>query len=185
VAVILITVLAEIGRCVMVTPAFSTRSWNGRHLKVASVTPTERERIVREIIATRAFQLSEAHGFEPGHGLEDWRQAEAEVLRPLDCGCLVLDRSLELNTDAACFGEGTIEIYVEPKRLTVCGKAKDCPAAFGPDQPGTKGSPVSIVRKFDLPFEIDPSEVRAKFKGRMIQIELPKACKTLTACAAI
>lgn len=169
----------------MATPSFSAPSWNGRHLKVASVTPEERNRIVREKIAIRAFQLSEAHGFEPGHGLEDWRKAEAEILGPLNCGCLVLDRSLKLSADAACFGEGTIEVYVEPRRLTICGKARECAADPGSVPAGTKPSSVSVIRKVDLPFEIDPSEVSATFKGRMIQMELPKACRNLTACAAI
>ncbi|HEV2523180.1 MAG TPA: DUF2934 domain-containing protein [Candidatus Acidoferrales bacterium] len=169
----------------MDTLRFSTRSWNGRRLKVASVTPEERKRIVRETIASRAFQLSEARGFEPGHGLDDWRRAEAEILGSLNCGCLVLDRSLELSTDAACFAEGTIEIYVEPRRLTICGKGRECAADPGSVQTGAKISSVSIVRNVDLPFEIDPSRVSATFKGRMIQIELPKACATLTACAAI
>lgn len=167
----------------MAAPTFSTRSWNGRHLKVASATPEERKRIVRKIIATRAFQLSEAHGFEPGHALEDWRRAEAETQGPLNCGCLVLDRSLELSTDAACFGEGTIEIYVEPRRLTVCGKARECAADPGSVRAGAKTSSVSIIRKVDLPFEIDPSGISATFKGRMIQMELPKACRIQTACA--
>jgi hypothetical protein len=33
-------------------------------------------------IRVRAYQLFEQRGREPGHDLEDWLQAEAEIVRP-------------------------------------------------------------------------------------------------------
>jgi hypothetical protein len=37
--------------------------------------------VLQERIQKRAYELYEARGATPGHALEDWTQAEAELLR--------------------------------------------------------------------------------------------------------
>jgi len=37
--------------------------------------------VLQERIEKRAYELYEARGATPGHALEDWAQAEAEILR--------------------------------------------------------------------------------------------------------
>ena len=37
--------------------------------------------VLQERIEKRAYELYEARGATPGHALEDWTQAEAEILR--------------------------------------------------------------------------------------------------------
>jgi HSP20 family molecular chaperone IbpA len=154
-------------------------------LKIASVTPEKREQIIRETIARRAFQLSEARKFEPGHSHEDWKHAESEIMGPLSCGCLMLDRNYVLSADAASFGEGEIEIYVEPRRLTIRGRAQDPRASTGSIYAGHKAHAYSIIRVIDLPVEIEPSEATATFRGRMIQMNLPKACEKRAASVTV
>ncbi len=163
----------------MSLPLFKSRSWNGRHLKITRVTPEERAGIVQAAIAKRAFQISESRGSEPGHELEDWRRAESEIPRPLNCGFIVLDHSIEVSTDAACFGEGEIGIYVEPRHLTISGTERTCmPEAV------SKSPDRSIIRSLDLPLEIEPSEASARFRGRMIEIDLPRVYAKHKAAAA-
>jgi hypothetical protein len=41
--------------------------------------PIEPE-LFREMVAARAFYKAEQRGFEPGHELEDWLEAEQELL---------------------------------------------------------------------------------------------------------
>jgi len=36
---------------------------------------------MKQKIQTRAYELYEARGFQPGHELEDWVQAESEVAK--------------------------------------------------------------------------------------------------------
>ena len=43
------------------------------------VLPTESE-LFREMVAVRAFLRAEQRGFEAGHDLEDWLEAEQELL---------------------------------------------------------------------------------------------------------
>ena len=116
--------------------------------------------------------------------MKDWRQAESEILRPLNCGCLVLDHSIELNTDAASFAEGEIEICVEPRHLTIFGMEwANTPEGVAVSA-GSKSAGHSIIRSLELPLEIEPSEASARFKGRMIEIDLPKAYANQKVAAA-
>lgn len=43
------------------------------------LSPTKPE-LFREMVALRAFLKAEQRGFEPGHELEDWLEAEQELL---------------------------------------------------------------------------------------------------------
>ncbi len=148
-----------------------SKTWNGRRLVIKQVTPEERAAMIRDAIAKRAFQDREILGSRPGHELKEWRQAESEILAPLNCGFMVVDHGIELSADAVSFGEGEIEICVEPRHLTIRGKdGRPVPEAVA--DPADR----SIVRTIELPIEIDPSEATAWFRGRMIQMELPKPC---------
>jgi HSP20 family molecular chaperone IbpA len=137
--------------------------WRARHLKVTAMKPIERDRRVSDAVAQRALQSCEGHSFAPGHQTKAWENAKSEMLCPLDCGFLTLDDRIELTTDAMSFGEGEIEICAEPQRVTLCGAA------------GTGAERHPIFRHLELPFPIDPSKVKARFKGGMLTIDLPKA----------
>jgi hypothetical protein len=151
------------------------RSWNGRNLKIAPVSPAEQSKRIRDAVAVRAFQICESRGCGAGHDAEDWQRAESEIVGPLNCGHLVLDDRIWLSTDVAYFEKGAIEICVEPRRLTICGT----PRIGKPSQPpesGGSGSRKGVIFRFlDFPVEILPAQATAKFKGRFVEIDLPKA----------
>jgi len=155
----------------MSLPRFAAKSWRERHLKIRRVTSVERVGIIQGAIVKKVLQNAESRGFEAGHELKDWRLAESEILRPLNCGFLVLDNSVELSLDAASFGEGEIQICVEPTHLMICGKGHTNIQGIG-----SKPADQAVIRTLELPIEIDPSAVTAGFRGRTIEIDLPKAC---------
>jgi hypothetical protein len=39
---------------------------------------------IRQLIAQAAYYRAKERGFEPGHELEDWVQAESEILRRVE-----------------------------------------------------------------------------------------------------
>ena len=56
-----------------------------QYKKVSKVSDEETEEIVRselaqEIIRKRAYQLFKERGYEHGHDVDDWLQAEVEVI---------------------------------------------------------------------------------------------------------
>ncbi len=156
-------------------PSFIGQSWKGRHLKVTRFTPNDLDTKIRDAIARRAFQISESRGFAPGHEMEDWRRAESEVVRPLNCGFLVSDNKIELTTDAACFDEGEIEVCAEPWRLVICGTDRACKPGKMPERNASHAGQDVIFRSLKLPHEVLPSQATARFKGRILEIDLPTA----------
>lgn len=151
------------------------RSWNGRKLTIAVVSPDEQSKRIRDAIALRAFQTCESRGCGPGHQGEDWRRAESEILAPLNCGHLVLDDRIWLSTDAACFEKGDVEICVEPRRLTICGTTRGCKPPQTAENGGSGSHKDFIFRTLELPVEIEPSQVTARFRGRFLEVDLPRA----------
>lgn len=155
-------------------PSSTERSWRGRYLKITSVAPIQQRKKIHDAIARRAFEICNSRGGKAGHQLEDWKCAEAEILRPLDCGFLVCDDKLDLSTDAASFEEGEIEIWAEPRRLTICGKKHICTRGAALEKVSANRESDLIFRYLDLPFEIDPAQATARFRGRTLEIECPK-----------
>ncbi|MGH9681937.1 MAG: Hsp20/alpha crystallin family protein, partial [Candidatus Acidiferrales bacterium] len=74
-----------------------------------------------------------------------------------------------VNTDAACFEKGEIEICAGPRRLVICGLQRTCKPGQLAEKDGW------IFRFLDLPTDVIPSLVAARFKGRHLEIDLPIA----------
>jgi HSP20 family molecular chaperone IbpA len=107
--------------------------------------------------------------------LEDWRQAEAELVSPLCCGQTTVDGNLWIGADAAAFQEGTIEVWIAPRKITLCGKpCRDKMVAHRQDI-GTHPEKAMIFHVLDLPVEIDPSGATVKFSGPSLELLLRKA----------
>jgi HSP20 family molecular chaperone IbpA len=144
-------------------------------LRVVAVTASEQTRRVQEAVARRAYEIFESRGSAPWHELEDWRQAESELVRPRCSGQMNLNGALWIGTDAAIFEEGTIEIWVAPRHLTICGKPRVDKSDARRKHSGSHPSREMVFDAFDLPVEIDPSHVTAKFNGWSLEILLGKA----------
>ncbi len=150
--------------------------------KIFAIDAFEQARRVQDAVGQRAFEIFESRGSLPGHELEDWRQAEVELTSARCSGQMKLDGSLWVNADAALFEPGSIEIWVAPRKLTICGKARVLRASSGAGRevPGDKAEMTFHV--IDLTCEIDPSRVTAKFdNAASLEIVLGKAEAEITA----
>ena len=154
--------------------AAEKHSRTGEKISIIVVDADEQARRIHAAIARRAFEIFEKSG-SGTHQQEDWRQAESALLRPLCVGRMSLDDSLFVSMDACYFQEGTIQVWVAPRRLTVCGK----PRAKGQENKSTATTtPLRedlMFREVGLPVEVDPSNVAARFKGQSLEILLKKA----------
>jgi len=130
-------------------------------------------RRISDIVARRAFQISEARGFTPGHEIEDWQRAESEIVSPLCGGWTVANGRIVVTPTASLYKQGVIEICVEPRRLAIFGRKRTSTAhnMMAKDQFNTQEE--QIVRTLDLPFEVDPSGATARFDHCMLEISLP------------
>ncbi|HTQ60461.1 MAG TPA: DUF2934 domain-containing protein [Candidatus Solibacter sp.] len=151
------------------------RSTPNHKLSIIALDAKEQARRVHAAIARRAFELFEKSG-SGGHEQQDWRQAESALLRPICVGRLSLDDSFWISTDTAPFKEDTVNIWIAPRRLTICGEPRVInkePISIKSYSQPREGE--MIFRVVELPVEIDPKNVTGKFRGRFLEILLKKA----------
>jgi Protein of unknown function (DUF2934) len=149
------------------------RSRKGEKTKLTLAEANEQTRRVQEAVARRAYAISKSHGFGSRHELEDWRQAECDLVRPLCCGRTTVGDSLWIGIDARIFEPGTTEIWVAPRKITVCGKLRTDGVDVQRIGPGSDEE--RIFRVLDLCIDVDPSHATAKFNGSSLEILVRKA----------
>lgn len=152
----------------------TSQSWNGRIVAVTPIKPADRAKKITDAIGRRAFQISEARNFAPGHEREDWQRAESEVVGPFCGGWTLPDNSIVVTGTASLYKEGAIEVCIEPRRLTIFGVQR---ASLGHDAlEECRHSPEEkeIVRILDLPVEVDPAGATARFNHAMLEIAVPQ-----------
>lgn len=130
---------------------------------------------MHDAVAWRAFELYENHSHAGGHDREDWLQAEAEVVRPLDSGTIVQDHRVCLTTNISCFAPGTFELWIEPHRITLCGPNPS--RRLERTGPLTAGAGLRdlLFLTHELDQEVKPAEVTVRFNGPAMHIYLRRA----------
>jgi HSP20 family molecular chaperone IbpA len=162
----------------------STRLQHARHEAQLHLVPPDqildRMKETFDVIACRAFELFERNGRQVGHDLEDWFQAEKELLHPAYLNISETDAALTVEFEAPGFTEKDIQVSVEPRRLTVTGKRESL-------EEKKKGKTVyseqrcnEIFRTVDLPCEVDPTPraIKAIVDRGIVTITLTKSGTT-------
>jgi HSP20 family protein len=128
-------------------------------------------------IARRAYELFESNGRAFGRDLENWFQAEKELLHPVPVNITEADESFDVKAEVPGFNEREIEIGVEPRRLMITGKRET-------KKEEQKGKAVcaeccasQVLRTVDLPAEIETDKVTATLKNGVLEVTLPKVAK--------
>jgi HSP20 family protein len=132
-------------------------------------------RKLHDLIARRAYELYEQRGGEHGRHLDDWLQAESEVM--YTCRHDLRDSDLAFTLRAEVPGSFTAEqlkVSVEPHRLMVGGE-RELDVLRG-DSSGTHSEKRSqyIFGVHDLPNEVDPAKAKAILGGEVLEIVMPK-----------
>jgi HSP20 family molecular chaperone IbpA len=162
-------------RLAITTKGQEKRAKNGERVKLTIIDGNEQMRRMQEAVAHRAYAIFESRGSGSWRELEDWRQAESELVRPLCCGRMTNGDSLWIGTDARIFEQGTIEIWVAPRKITICGKPRADKADANRKLTRPCSGPEMIFRVLDLSVDIDPSQVTVKFSGPSLEILARKA----------
>lgn len=125
-------------------------------------------------IARRAFQIFEHNGWQLGHDLENWFQAESELFHPLHLDIAEADNMLAVKAEIPGFTEKDLQISLEPRRLTITGKRETHEEKKGKKTLYTERCSNEIFRVVDLPKEVDPkaSGVKATFDQGILTVTL-------------
>jgi len=140
-------------------------------IQVKPITAAEQEYRVNEAIARRAYELFEGRGAASWHELDDWRRAEAEVHCTMCFGLTEAGDKILVGCDLNRFEEGSVEVWIAPKRITIGGKPLDRDASAACGCATAYAGPV--FREIQLPTEINPKEVVIERKHRLLEIKLP------------
>lgn len=149
-----------------------------------SVNETSAVRVAKEIsssvreiqnsISRRAFEIFEANGRLLGRDLEDWLQAESELLYPVSLDISESDGALVVRGALPGFKAKDIEVKIEPSRLTIVGKR----ATEEVDSAAYVGA--WMLQTVDLPVQVDAGRVTGSLKDGNLELTLPVA-EALTA----
>lgn len=126
-----------------------------------------------DAIARRAFELFESHGSVFGRDLEDWFQAESELLHPAHVEIAESDQNFTLHAEVPGFRAGELEVSVDGARVTIAGKREG--------EPRKENTILSercsdqILRVIDLPVAVDGEKLKATLKDGILSLDLPKA----------
>lgn len=161
-------------------PAAVSRTREGVPLRlVSSDRILDRMKETFDAIARRAFEIFERNGRRVGRDLDDWFQAERELLQPLQLEISETEGTLTVEVEVPGFTEKDIEISLEPRRLTISGTRES-------SEERRKGKTISseprsnrIFRVVDLPAEVDTASaaVKATCEEGRLTILLPELAK--------
>jgi HSP20 family protein len=128
-------------------------------------------------ISCGAYEIFDANGRAFGRDLEDWFQAERELLHPVHVSIEELDDSLAVKAEVPGFSEKELEINVEPRRVTITGKRE----AKKEEKKGktlyAERCSDQILRIVHLPTDIEADKVTATLKNGILELTMPKIVK--------
>jgi HSP20 family molecular chaperone IbpA len=128
-------------------------------------------------IARRAFELFEGNGRWPGHDLDDWIRAEAELLHPVHLDLKESDSAFTVVAEVPGYGVKDLELKVEPRSLTIAGKReiKEAKEEKGSRMLFSESCADRILRQVYLPVDVDTAKVEANLRNGILTVDLPKA----------
>ena len=133
------------------------------HLRIGDAM--ECSKAISDAVARRAYEIYERSGRQPGCDRKNWFLAESEILKPLNCGLLKSKDGVTVSICRSSLNAKDIEVCVEPHRLVVMAH-KDSNLTIGP---------AATYRVLSLADEVEPSSVKLKAHGRLLEIKLSKA----------
>ena len=145
---------------------------------VKLVTPgilLKRKNEIQNMIARRAYVLFESRGFAHGHDVDDWIEAEVELLHPYRHDLKESVETIVYRADLpSSFAAAQLNVSVEPRRLIISGEKELEVTCVGDAPTHMEKRTQRIFGVEELPVDVDPSRATAKLKGEILEIVMPK-----------
>lgn len=121
-----------------------------------------------------AFQRFRAHGCE-GRALEDWTEAEGEVLYSPPSTVSESEHTVHLHAAVPGFAAASLEVNVLPQSITIEGCKEQGDRYPGENAHLSGLGKKRLLRQFDLPARIEPEQVKAILENGVVHITARKA----------
>jgi HSP20 family protein len=129
---------------------------------------------IYEKLARRAFEIFSTSGKGFGHDLENWFQAESELLHPVHVEMAEEDGAVNVSAEVPGFEAKDLEIKLEPSRVTISGKRETKEDRKAGKTIYHEHCANEILRVIDLPTTVDAAKAEAKLKNGILEIHAPK-----------
>lgn len=143
-------------------------------LKVTEGT-SSRTYEIHDAISRRAFEIFEANGRVSGRDVEDWVQAESELLYPVSLDISESDDALVVRGALPGFKAADIELTVEPGRLTIAGNREIQEGQVTEKLVAPERRGAWVLLTVDLPVQVDTERVTGSLKDGTLELTLPRA----------
>lgn len=135
---------------------------------------SDRMNEILDAVTHRAYEVFESNGSLHGRDLDDWFQAERELLQPVQLSVSETDQALVARAEVVGFDEKDLTVGVGPNRLMIVGKRGTREKVGSTNDSCAEGSLNQILHMVDLPAEVDPEKVTAKLKNGILELKMPK-----------
>lgn len=130
---------------------------------------------IHDMVARRAYELFESRGCVNGHDLDDWHQAEHELLFPCRHDLKDSAEGIILHAEMPnSFTAEQLKVGVEPRRVIVSGEREVSMLCGDGEGTHTEKRAQRVFRVHDLPVEVDPSRSTAVLRGDILDVQMPK-----------
>lgn len=126
---------------------------------------TECSKAISDAVAKRAYEIYERSGCQPGSDRKNWFLAESEIIKPLNCGLLKSKDDVTVSICRSSLNANDIDVCVEPHRLIVMAR----------NGSNSMIGPTAVYRVLPLADEIEPSSLKLRAHGRVLEIKLSKS----------
>ena len=128
-------------------------------------------------LARRAYEIFDGNGRVFGRDLEDWFQAEREILHPVALNITETDEAFAVKAEVPGFSEKEIEVAVEQGRVTITGQRESTKEEEKGKTVCAESHSDQILRVVNLPAEIEKDKVTATLMNGILELTLPKVAK--------
>src|SRR5947207_5849127 len=142
------------------------------------VRPTDLVHRVQELydsVARRAYEIFDRKGRTCGRDLENWLQAESELLHPVHVDVAESDEGLTVRAEVPGFRVENLKVGVEARRLTIAGKREAEEERRGEKTIYKEYCSNEFLRVIDLPAEVVVGKAAATLRDGVLQLNMPKA----------
>ena len=148
-----------------------TKSPSPTPLKVVAATDLfARTQRLHDSVARRAFEIFESQGQTFGRDLDNWLQAESELLVDV----AESNEGLTVRAEIPGFKAEQLEVSMEPRRVTIAGKREAEEERRNEKTIYRESCSDEILRVIDLPAEVVAGRVAATLRDGVLELKMPK-----------
>jgi HSP20 family protein len=136
---------------------------------------TQFRKAIHDEVCEKAFRVFEQKGRQPSNELEDWVEAEHEVVCCPPSELAETKDEIRIRAAVPSFSSRTMQVYVLPNSITIEGQMETTTHPNDEKIHFSELTEKKLLRQFDLPVPIDPERVKATLEDGVLRISAKKA----------